>query len=164
MAVETVDGEEAGARRELLDKAIESLDELATQHWKQGPGARWAHHDLSIAQMHLLLVLHERGPATVSQLAEAIGISVPSASSALDREEEAGLVQRRRDRQDRRLVHVTLSARGRELAEQASGFKRQQARQLLGLFERRELEALLTVLAAAQRCFSDQPPANLPGQ
>jgi DNA-binding MarR family transcriptional regulator len=164
MAVETLDAEEAAARRELLERAVDSLDELATQHWRHGPGARWARHDLSIAQMHMLLVLHESGPATVSGLAEAIGISLPSASSALDRLEEHALVLRQRDREDRRVVRVLLSAKGREVALEACGFRRQKARQLLRQFESRELEALLTVLAAAQRSLSGEPLAKLSGQ
>jgi DNA-binding MarR family transcriptional regulator len=144
----------AATRQGMLNQALEALDDLATQSWRHGPGARWARHDLSIAQMHMLMVLHEGGPATVSQMAEAIGISLPAASSALDRLQDHGLVQRHRDIRDRRVVHVILSARGRETAEQACGFKRQKVSQLLDRFELPELGALLTVLSAAQRCLA----------
>jgi DNA-binding MarR family transcriptional regulator len=163
-AAEAVGQPGAATRQELLNQALEALDDLATENWRHGPGARWARHDLSIAQMHMLMVLHEGGPATVSQMAEAIGISLPSASSALDRLQDHGLVVRQRDLQDRRVVHVILSARGRETAEQACGFKRHKVCQLLHQFERQELEALLTVLAATRRSLSGQLPAKLSGQ
>jgi DNA-binding MarR family transcriptional regulator len=73
-------------------------------------------------------------------------------------------VLRQLDREDRRVVRVLLSAKGREVALEACGFRRQKARQLLRQFESRELEALLTVLAAAQRSLSGEPLAKLSGQ
>jgi DNA-binding MarR family transcriptional regulator len=139
------------ARESLVPQVVNTLDELVGRHWRQGPGARWARRDLSIAQMHLMMVLQEHGPATVGQLAEKLGISPPSVSSALDRLEEHGLAVRRRDRDDRRVVHAALSSRGRAAAEEACGFRRQKVRHLLEKFDANELEALLTVLKAVQR-------------
>jgi DNA-binding MarR family transcriptional regulator len=140
------------ARRERLQaQALTTLEELMAHHWRQSPGGRWARRDLSVAQMHLLMVLQELGPTTVGQLAEALGISPPSVSSALDRLEEHGLAVRRRDEEDHRVVHAALSSRGRAAAEEACGFRRQKVRHLLGRFDAQELEALLTVLQAVQR-------------
>ncbi len=101
--------------------------------------------------MHLLMVLQERGPETVGRLAEMLDISPPSVSAALDRLEEHGLAVRRRDREDRRVVHAALSSRGRAAAEEACGFRRQKARHLVSQLDTHELEALLTVLQAVQR-------------
>jgi DNA-binding MarR family transcriptional regulator len=147
----TISRDPAATRETLLPRAVETLEELVAQHWRQGPGGRWARRDLSIAQMHLMMVLREHGPATVGQLAETLGISPPSVSSALDRLEEHGLAVRRRDLEDRRVVHAALSSRGRAAAEEACGFRRQKVRHLLEKFDARELEALLTVLKAVQR-------------
>ncbi|MGH7692685.1 MAG: MarR family winged helix-turn-helix transcriptional regulator [Candidatus Dormibacteria bacterium] len=151
--------------RELLkERALAALEELMAHHWRQSPGGRFARRDLSVGQMHLLLVLQELGPATVGQLAEALGISPPSVSSALDRLEEHGLAARRRDREDRRMVHAVLSNRGREAAEEACGFRRRKVRQLVEQFQVPELEALLTVLQAVQRGVGGRlPRAPQPG-
>jgi DNA-binding MarR family transcriptional regulator len=135
----------------LQEQALTSLEDLLAHHWRQGPGARWARRDLSVAQMHLLMVLQEHGPATVGRLAEELEISPPSASSALDRLEEHGLAVRRRDRDDRRVVHAALSSRGRAAAEEACGFRRRKVRHLVEHFNNDELEALLTVIRAVQR-------------
>jgi DNA-binding MarR family transcriptional regulator len=147
----TIAADPATAREALLPQAVDTLEELVAHHWRQGPGARWARRDLSIAQMHLMMVLREHGPATVGQLADTLGISPPSVSSALDRLEEHGLAVRRRDRQDRRVVHAALSSRGRAAAEEACGFRRQKVRHMLEKFDAGELEALLIVLKAVQR-------------
>jgi DNA-binding MarR family transcriptional regulator len=103
--------------------------------------------------MHMVMVLHEIGPATVGALAEALGISLPSASSALDRLEEHGLAIRTRDDADRRVVHAALSPEGIAAAEAASGYHHQEALQLLCGFDTQELQALLKVLAAVHRCL-----------
>ncbi|HUY57597.1 MAG TPA: MarR family winged helix-turn-helix transcriptional regulator [Candidatus Micrarchaeaceae archaeon] len=119
--------------------------------WRHSPAGRWARRDLSAAQMHLMMVLQELGPATVGRLAEALEISPPSVSSVLDRLEEHGLAVRRRDREDRRVVHAALSSQGRAVAEEACGFRRQKVCQLVGQFDTSELQALLLVLGAVQR-------------
>ncbi|HVC40162.1 MAG TPA: MarR family winged helix-turn-helix transcriptional regulator [Candidatus Dormibacteraeota bacterium] len=138
-------------RERLLERALAALHELMAQNWRQSPGGRWARRDLSVGQMHLLMVLQELGPATVGQLAEALEVSPPSVSAALDRLEEHGLAVRRRDQQDRRVVHAALSSRGRSAAEEACGFRSQKVRHLVEQFDAHELEALLTVVQAVQR-------------
>lgn len=146
----------------LQEQALTTLEDLLAHHWRQGPGGRWARRDLSVAQMHLLMVLQEHGPATVGRLAEVLEISPPSVSSALDRLEEHGLAVRRRDRDDRRVVHAALSSRGRAAAEEACGFRRQKARHLVERLRENELEALMTVLRAVQREFNG--PSNSAGE
>ncbi|MGA7172672.1 MAG: MarR family winged helix-turn-helix transcriptional regulator [Candidatus Dormiibacterota bacterium] len=150
----TTAAEPAAPREQLQAAALGALEELMAHHWRQSPGGRWARRDLSVAQMHLLMVLQELGPATVGRLADALEISPPSVSSALDRLEEHGLAVRRRDLDDRRVVHATLSGRGRAAAEEACGFRRQKVRHLVGQFSDREVEALMTVLRAVQRVIS----------
>ncbi|HEY6539235.1 MAG TPA: MarR family transcriptional regulator [Candidatus Dormibacteraeota bacterium] len=148
----------AGPRTELellQDQALATLESLIAHHWRQSPGGRWARRDLSVAQMHLLMVLREHGPATVGRLAEVLEISPPSVSAALDRLQEHGLALRRRDNDDRRVVHAALSSRGRAAAEEACGFRRQKVRHLVSQFSAGELEALLVVLGAVQRAVGE---------
>ncbi|MGH7643813.1 MAG: MarR family winged helix-turn-helix transcriptional regulator [Candidatus Dormibacteria bacterium] len=151
---------QTSTRADLQTEALSTLEELINHHWRQSPGGRWARRDLSVGQMHLLMVLQELGPATVGRLAEKLEISPPSVSSALDRLEEHGLALRRRDHEDRRLVHVALSSRGRAAAEEACGFRRQKVRQLVEQFEIPELRALLQVLHAVQRGITATPSST----
>ena len=146
-------------RQRLLEDALAALDRMSAQHWRQGPGARFSKKDLSPGQMHVLMLLHEAGPLTVGQLAEMLRVSMPSVSSVLDRLEEHGLLARQRSDDDRRLVHVALTPRGAADAEEAAGFRRAAAQQVLSRFEDDELEALLKVLAATERticCLEDK--------
>lgn len=142
------------ARQRLLEAALDQLDRLAEGHWRPGAIAQLERKGCSPAQLHFLMVLREMGPQTVGQLAETLRVSLPSASLMVDRLEEHSLAERRRDDQDRRLVHVALTRKGREAAQDATGFRRAKAMKVLSQFSQEELEAMLTVLAAAERVLS----------
>jgi DNA-binding MarR family transcriptional regulator len=78
----------------------------------------YAHH-------HVLKLLSERGELTAGQLAEATDFSAAFITEVLDHLEAERLVQRRRSTQDRRVVLVQLTSRGRRVFsakhEQLSG-------------------------------------------
>ncbi|HVD03538.1 MAG TPA: MarR family transcriptional regulator [Candidatus Dormibacteraeota bacterium] len=142
------------SREQLLQMALTAIDQVAAQHWRKGPGARFARKDPSAGQMHVLMLLHESGPLTVGQLAEILAVSMPSVSSLLDRLEEHGLVERQRTGGDRRLVHVVLTPKGAADAEEAAGFRREAAERVLSQFTDAELQATLQVMGAVQRTIS----------
>jgi DNA-binding MarR family transcriptional regulator len=146
---------DGAARLGLLKESLFGLEELTARHSRQGTKGSWARLDLPKGQVHVLILLHESGPATVGHLADALGVSLPSASCTVDRLEEHRLALRQRDDADRRVVHVTLTTKGRAAAEEAAGFRRQRVRQLLDHFNADELRALLKVLAAVRRCFDE---------
>jgi DNA-binding MarR family transcriptional regulator len=62
-------------------------------------------------QSGLVAYLASEGPATVSELAEALGVSLPAASTLTRALEERGLVERREDPADRRRTVVALDER-----------------------------------------------------
>jgi len=78
--------------------------------------------DLSARQMALLLSVYLMPPPhTVRGLADALKISKPAITRALDRLSDIGLVRRKPDEQDRRSVLIQRTVRGsvflREFAE-----------------------------------------------
>jgi DNA-binding MarR family transcriptional regulator len=77
--------------------------------------------DISLAQIHVVSTLHERGPMTVGAVAEALDISAPSVTGIVDRMVERGMVERVRAEDDRRTVRVSLSESGRAMAERIYG-------------------------------------------
>ncbi len=72
---------------------------------------------LSPPEAMLLRTAARSTDATVLGLAEECGLGGSTAVGALDRLEQSGLVQRDRDRDDRRVVRVRLTEQGREIAE-----------------------------------------------
>jgi DNA-binding MarR family transcriptional regulator len=59
--------------------------------------------------------LRERGPSAQQTLAELIGIDATNLVAVLNSLEDAGLIERRRDRADRRRAIIALSAGGDRL-------------------------------------------------
>lgn len=69
--------------------------------------------DLSARQMAVLTTVYtEQPPHTVRGLAEALNISKPAITRALDRLSELGMVRRKPDEQDRRSVLVQRTVKG----------------------------------------------------
>jgi DNA-binding MarR family transcriptional regulator len=84
---------------------------------RRGAPRDWMALDLTMAQMKALQVLYHGGPAKVSDLAEALGISAPSMTGTLERLVRQGLVERHDDPADRRLVISRLTEAGSALVE-----------------------------------------------
>ncbi len=72
--------------------------------------------ELSYPQSLLLYTVLEAGSATITQLSNSLKVTQGVVSRMVDRLEEKGLVERSRDREDRRVVTVRLSPQGREFA------------------------------------------------
>lgn len=67
-----------------------------------------------------LLALHhlrERGPSAQQTLVELLGIDASNLVAVLNDLEDAGLIERRRDRADRRRAIIELSENGKQLLE-----------------------------------------------
>ncbi len=72
---------------------------------------------LSGRKIAMLRYLHEAGPQTIGQLAGYLYISDSSVSELVDRLQEQAFVIRARSPADNRVVIVTLSESGREVAQ-----------------------------------------------
>lgn len=71
--------------------------------------------DLTYPQYLVLLVLWERGDATVTGIGQALQLETGTLSPLLKRLDAAGLITRTRQAGDERSVLVSLTAAGREL-------------------------------------------------
>ncbi len=68
---------------------------------------------VSMTHLHVLSMLDHHGDLTMSHLADLLGVSLSNVTGLIDRMEERGFVERERDREDRRVVLVRLTADGR---------------------------------------------------
>ena len=109
-----------------------------------------AEHGLTWGEWKVLGYLHRKsGPtrrASPGQLAEHLELSSGAMTNRLDRLEEAGLVERLRDPDDRRGVQVELTVAGRQAYEQtttAQAEKEVLVASALSAREKKDLNALL---------------------
>lgn len=78
--------------------------------------------NLSVAEMHTLVAVGRRGAKTMSTIAGQLRINVSTLSIAINKLEKKGCVKRIRNEEDRRVVRISLTARGRRALEQHEKF------------------------------------------
>ena len=77
---------------------------------------RRAGKHVSPGHMGLMGILTD-GPFTLGELAEMHSVSAPTMSKTVNALEERGWVTRTRSEEDRRIVHITLSAEGQQVLD-----------------------------------------------
>ncbi len=115
--------------------------------------------DVTLAQYRTLVVLASRGAQGMASLAEALGVTPPTASRLCDRLVRKGLVRRRADRNDRRQVRVGLTVPGRRLVDVVTARRRREIAVLLQSVPeeaRRSVVAGLQLLAKSAGEVPDQ--------
>ncbi len=75
-----------------------------------------AAHDLSLTQLRVLGILRDR-QVRIGRLVDFLGLEKSTLTGLIDRAERRGLLRRVRNEGDRRVVEVTLSDHGLDLAE-----------------------------------------------
>jgi DNA-binding MarR family transcriptional regulator len=150
------------SREELMEGILARFERLkAVRRHAMSAGV---HREVSIQQMHVLMALQEERSIPISDLAELLCISAPSASSIVDRLEERDLVRRVRDTEDRRVVYVELSEHGNQVVEEFIGLRRDRVLQLLAVMTDEELGDIAAGLDALQAALArlDQSAENTP--
>lgn len=102
--------------------------------------------DITPEQFWLLRYLHQNGSSSIGTIAEALGVSQSSATTACQRLERAGLALRTRSTHDERVVKVALTPAGEERIQAWRRTTRLELTRLLAplsLQERNELQRLL---------------------
>ncbi len=111
-----------------------------------------AGEEVTLTQYRSLVVLASRGPQGVAVLAEALGVTPPTASRLCERLVRKGLVRRRTDRHDRRQVRIALTESGNALIATVTARRRHEIVELLASIPpevQRSVEAALRQLAAS---------------
>jgi DNA-binding MarR family transcriptional regulator len=110
-------------------------------------------YGVRLGQNLMLEQLWQTDGLTPGQAAARLGITGPTAVRMAQRMEESGLVVRRRDDRDGRLIRIYLTERGRELREPIERDFRDRDARLLAGFSPRERAQLA--------CYFERILANL---
>ena len=101
--------------------------------------------------------LQERGPSAQQTLAELVGVDATNLVAVLNSLEDAGLIDRRRNRADRRRAIIALSEKGERLLADLDRALREVDDEILAPLTRAERETLNDLLArAVQHIASDR--------
>ena len=132
----------AAAQRELVRQALTEMTAwnprefiTAFQRWHQG--------SISLIHLNVLTILEASGPMSMGSLADALDISVASITGVIDRMEARGLVERRRDAEDRRVVLVQPAKGARKVFGEIDNRRRKGLQMLLVRLSDEELSGLI---------------------
>jgi DNA-binding MarR family transcriptional regulator len=127
------------ASRALVGMAARSLSDVG--------------EEVTLTQYRSLVVLASRGPQSVGAIAEAVGVTAPTASRMVERLVRKGLVRRRTDPSDRRQLRAALTESGRRLVTTVTEYRRTEITKLLDSIpeevQRAMVEGLEQLAAAA---------------
>lgn len=112
-------------------------------------------HGLTQQQYNVLRILFVRGSSGLrcQDIAERLITRVPDVTRLLDRLDERGLITRRRPPEDRRVVLVSLTDRGKELCRTIDQDLVRLHREQLGHLEKSEIETLRKLLERVSKPF-----------
>lgn len=100
--------------------------------------------DAHVSPGHIqVMIALSRGPHSIRQLAEELGVSSPAVSQLVDRLAEIGMVERRHDERDRRVVIVDYVPGMQEIARRIVKRRRAQLLWAVDRMDEEEARALL---------------------
>jgi len=115
----------------------------------------WGSIDLTLTQLHAVSTIARRQPLRVSDLARDLDVGLGAASALADRMARRGLVSRRADERDRRIVLLDVTTRGRRLLERLEQGRAEHVGRLIERMTPAERDALATVLRAFVRLTAE---------
>jgi DNA-binding MarR family transcriptional regulator len=136
---------------EIIDILTRAMGEMET-HVLAGS----AFTELSMRQLRYLDQVDRMGHPTPSELAQALGVSRPSVTTAVGKLAAAGYVKKVASDEDRRVAHLHLTAKGRRIVSLHDAVHQAMAELFTRVLDRSELDALVRML--------NKVVAQLPGQ
>ncbi|MFK4270816.1 MarR family winged helix-turn-helix transcriptional regulator [Streptomyces milbemycinicus] len=112
-------------------------------------------HGLHLGQNHLLAALWERDGRTPGEIAAALHVTTPTVTKMATRMATAGLLTRRPDDRDSRLVRLWLTDTGRTLREPVEQERRRMEEAVTADLTDAERQHLLSALTKIHRAAND---------
>lgn len=102
----------------------------------------------NIALSHVVVLdyLRENGSSMMKELSEELNMTMSAGTAIIDRMVEAGLVERKRSREDRRVVEISLKSEGKTLAQQVNKERRNIAKEIFVALDQEEKEQYVRLL------------------
>ena len=103
-------------------------------------------HELSMVQLQALQLISE-GHETMRVLANEMHVKMPTLTTHIDKLEKAGYVKRSHDSNDRRVIRVTMTAKGKAAWKKSMDAKMERMQTMLqkmSLKDKKDLQRIIT--------------------
>lgn len=140
--------------KELQEQAVERFWETVPPLWKfvrsHIRDTATAKSDITVEQFHMLRHVR-RGAVSVSELADAKGISRPAISQAVDVLVRKELLTRVQSTRDRRYVELALTEEGGELLDTVFKENRSWMKERMNVLTKEELETIAKAMESLKK-------------
>jgi DNA-binding MarR family transcriptional regulator len=145
-------------QEEKLRAALIRLDEAWTRLSRQiSADLKEYPLDIPRSQVYLLRMLDRRGNLSMSELANSLGITMSGCTALVDRAVKAGLVERKRDPNDRRVVLAGVSPEGERVLDQIRQTRASIFARYLTRLDSNEIETLADLLSRVAEAVALEP-------
>jgi len=142
-------------REILIQKIIRLHRGLSRDIGRHEPEA-WMDLNLTIGQLKSLFFIDSEGSTNFRKLAAALGRTPPDATRIVDRLVEQGLVSRRENPEDRRMLMLATTEAGKALAARLRESRMTRMHNILAQLNETELATLAEGLAVLARAVGRQ--------
>jgi DNA-binding MarR family transcriptional regulator len=148
-----LNGQSNGATHLAARCARDLLDSLPPVMWFMRKHMRKHRKGLSMPQFRALVRIDRQPHTSVSELAEHLAVSVPTASRVLAGLVDRKLLERKTNGRDRRVVAVQITTTGRSTLESARNATRKQMATALSALSDDQLRDIANATTALRQIF-----------
>jgi DNA-binding MarR family transcriptional regulator len=109
--------------------------------------------DLSVAQFRAMVYIHRNPAASLSQVADHLGLTPPSTSALIEELVQRGLVARKEVKENRRQIQLDLTVPGKTMLSSAQALTASHLAQILDKLNASEKEQALEILQKLHSIF-----------
>ncbi|MBN2380863.1 MarR family transcriptional regulator [candidate division WOR-3 bacterium] len=118
--------------------------------------------ELSFSQFLILQTLLSKDAMRMNELALTLGLSKANVTGLVDRMVRSRLLERMRSDEDRRVVYVTLSVRGRRIAQRLINAQRREFRRIMEEIPPRNLDIFIDSLEQLAKALMERRSQTTP--
>lgn len=137
-------------RKALIEEVMRALRQVGRSGGRFAPGP-WMDLNLTIGQLKSLFFIDFKGCTNLKSLAEALGVTPPNVTGIIDRMVEQGLVTRGENPENRRMLVVQATEKGKRLVSRLREVHAGTLKDALSKLSEMELEQLANGLSALAR-------------
>jgi DNA-binding MarR family transcriptional regulator len=143
----------------LIDATMQAVHQIARSVWALS-SSHPVLADRSPAQIRALGFLSRNKEQTVGELAEAMGVTISTASGLVDKLVDNGLVERSTNPDDRRQVLIRLAPAAIEMNAQIKEIRRRQVLSAVDSLDSQQRVCFVDSIQAIARALADLNPAD----
>lgn len=131
----------------VMDELMQQISELSLRvkknmHASMQPSC----HGLNVPKLLLLQTIHVKGTCKVSQLGDYMSLTSGAITTAINQLEKENYIERMRDKEDRRVVWVSITEKGEQTIHHIAKQKKELWKSMFTSLDENEVSTLLQIL------------------